>query len=66
MTHPTDPPPGHQTTDMIPQLCCHCGGLTRRPVLVGEAYTPSGAGRSIYACPADAPLFGERYAGPAA
>jgi hypothetical protein len=61
MTHPTDPAPERQTADAIPQLCCHCGRLTREPVLVGEAYTPSGAGSSIYACPDDAILFGDQY-----
>lgn len=59
MTHPTEPPPERQSADTIPQLCCHCGELTREPVLVGEVHTSSGAGSSIFACPKDAPLFGE-------
>jgi len=61
MTHPTEPPGEHQTADTapIPQLCCHCGELTREPVLVGQAGSPSGAGRDVFACPKDAPLFGE-------
>ncbi|MFF9309860.1 hypothetical protein ACF1BS_03025 [Streptomyces sp. NPDC014748] len=66
MDEPTDFTIQHQTADAIPQICCHCGRLTREPVLVGEAYTSSGAGRSIYACPDDAPLFGEQYTGPTA
>lgn len=59
MEQPTNPPPENQTADTIPQLCCHCGQLTREPVLVGQAGSPSGAGRDIFACPKDAPLFGE-------
>jgi hypothetical protein len=66
MTNPTDRTSEHQTADVIPQLCCHCGQLTRKPVLVDDVFTPSGAGRSVYACPDDAPLFGKHYTGPAA
>ncbi|AVH61576.1 MULTISPECIES: hypothetical protein [Streptomyces] len=62
MNQPTEPEPAVQAADKpdpIPQLCCHCGELTREPVLVGEVHTASGAGSSIFACPKDAPLFGE-------
>ncbi|MFJ6560006.1 hypothetical protein ACIQMV_09010 [Streptomyces sp. NPDC091412] len=66
MTNPTDPAPGRQTTDTIPQLCCHCGRVTRQPVLVDDVHTPAGEGNEVYACPDDAVLFGEQYAGPTA
>lgn len=59
MHEPTDPPAARQTADTMPQLCCHCGDLTREPVLVGSVHTPSGAGSDLYACPKDAVLFGE-------
>jgi hypothetical protein len=61
VNQPTDPPAPRQSPDTtpIPQLCCHCGELTREPVLVGEVHTASGAGASVFACPKDAPLFGE-------
>lgn len=56
MDHPTNPPPERQTADTIPQLCCHCGQVTREPVLVDEAASPTGP-VPLYACPQDAPLF---------
>jgi hypothetical protein len=56
MDHPTEPPGRRQTADPIPQLCCHCGQLTRQPTQVDEAASPSGP-VPLYACPADAPLF---------
>ncbi|MFD7999977.1 hypothetical protein [Streptomyces mirabilis] len=58
MNHPTEPPPERQGAEAIPQLCCHCGELTREPVLVDQAASPSGP-VDLYACPKDAPLFGE-------
>ncbi|MDR3079473.1 MAG: hypothetical protein LBV60_00840 [Streptomyces sp.] len=61
MHEPTDPAPVHQTADAIPQLCCHCGRVTRQPVLVDDVYTPAGEGSEVYACPDDAPLFGEQH-----
>ncbi|WP_026252797.1 hypothetical protein [Streptomyces sp. PsTaAH-124] len=64
MDHPTDPPPARHTP--ATHLCCHCGQLTRQPVLIDEVHTPSGEGRGVYACPEDAPRFADQPTGPAA
>lgn len=56
MDHSTEPPGGSQGADPIPQLCCLCGEITRRPVQVDEAVSPSGP-VPLFACPEDARLF---------
>ncbi|MFF0445580.1 hypothetical protein ACFYT4_04010 [Streptomyces sp. NPDC004609] len=37
--------------------CLNCGRLTTAPVTVRRIETPSGPGRTLYACPACAPLL---------
>lgn len=56
MEHSTEPPAGSQSVAPIPQLCCHCGEITRAPVQVDEASSPSGP-VPLFACPEDARLF---------
>ncbi|MFD6490714.1 hypothetical protein [Streptomyces sp. NPDC060188] len=56
MDHSTEPPEGSQGVASIPQLCCLCGEITRQPVQVDEASSPSGP-VPLFACPEDARLF---------
>jgi hypothetical protein len=53
MTQPNQPPA--ITTDA--RYCCHCGKLTREPIVVARAFSSSGAGSAVYACPDDAPRY---------
>ena len=53
MTQPSQPPDA--TTEA--RHCCHCGKLTRKPIKVAEAFSASGAGVAVYACPEDAGVY---------
>lgn len=50
-------PSQHHPTVTDARYCCHCGNLTQHPVKVAEAFSSSGAGAAVYACPEHA----ERY-----
>ncbi|WP_306317177.1 MULTISPECIES: hypothetical protein [unclassified Streptomyces] len=52
-----DQPSQHPATAIEPQVCCHCGNLTRDAVVVARAFSSSGVGTAIYACTKDAPRY---------
>lgn len=46
-----DQPSQHPTITTDARYCCHCGNLTREPIVVARAFSSSGAGSAVYACP---------------
>lgn len=52
-----DQPSQHPTITTDARYCCHCGKLTREPIVVARAFSSGGAGTAVYACPEDAPRY---------